>query len=152
MSKEKQIDSGDCKKCNSHIEEMAKDLCQAKFCSLEEWNECKQTGAEYCYKGMNVAKDLYRYGYRKQSENTVELPCKIGDTVYIIDEADDESGEDYVLAVKVLQFFINEHGIAIELKLPLGMRLNTWMVVGENVFLTETEAEKALAKMKGGAE
>lgn len=88
----------------------------------------------------------------KQSENTIELPCKIGDTVYIIDEANDECGEDYVLAVKVLQFFINEHGIAIELALPLGMRLNTWMVVGENVFLTEEEAEKALAKMKGGAE
>lgn len=85
-------------------------------------------------------------GYRNQSGNVIELPCKIGDTVYIIDEADDECGEDYVLAVKVLQFFINEHGIAIDLALPLGMRLNTWMVVGENVFLTEEEAEKALAE------
>ena len=95
---------------------------------------------------MLEAADVIEAG---QSENMVELPCKVGDTVYIIDEAEDECGEDYVLAVKVLQFFINEHGIAIELALPLGMRLNTWMVVGENVFLTEEEAE---AKMKGGAE
>jgi hypothetical protein len=93
-----------------------------------------------------IAGVLIRKGYRRKSENAIELPCKIGDTVYIIDEAEDECGEDYVLAVKVLQFFINEHGIAIDLALPLGMRLNTWMVVGENVFLTEEEAEKVLAE------
>lgn len=100
----------------------------------------------------DIAETIYTANYRKQSENTIELPCKIGDTVYIIDEAEDECGEDYVLAVKVLQFFINKHGVAIDLELPLGMRLNTCMVVGENVFLTEEEAKKALAKMKGGAE
>lgn len=131
MSKEKQI------------EEMA-NITKA-HCELD--NQCGSCHWETCNECL--AEALYNAGYRKQSENTVELPCKIGDTVYIIDEADDESGEDYVLAVKVLQFFINEHGIAIDLALPLGMRLNTWMVVGENVFLTETEAEKALAKMKG---
>lgn len=57
------------------IEEMAKDLCQARFCSLEEWNECKGTGAEYCYKAMQVAKTLYRYGYRKQSEKENNMSC-----------------------------------------------------------------------------
>jgi hypothetical protein len=129
MSKEKQI------------EEMRKEVAKAHRFFLEDDD----------YESLDdyIADELYNAGYRKQSENTIELPCKIGDTVYIIDEADDESGEDYVLAVKVLQFFINEHGIAIKLALPLGMRLNAWMVVGENVFLTREEAE---AKMKGGAE
>lgn len=89
-------------------------------------------------------------GYRKQSENVIELPCKIGDTVYIIDEADDEYGEDYALAVKVLQFFINKHGIAVDLALPLGMRQNTWMVVGKNVFLTREEAEAHMRKEDEG--
>lgn len=78
----------------------------------------------------------------------VELPCKVRDTVYIIDEADDECGEDYVLAVKVLNFFINEHGIAVNLALPLGMRLNTWMVVGKTVFLTKEEAEQKLKELR----
>jgi hypothetical protein len=73
-------------------------------------------------------------------------PCKIGDMVYIIDEGDGECADDYVLGVKVLQFFINENGIALDLKLPLGMRLNTWAVIGKNVFLTKEEAEKALAE------
>jgi hypothetical protein len=133
MSKEKQI-----------IEEMAKvaSKCMTKWLN----NETPKVLPDY------IAEAFYNAGYRKQGENNIELPCKIGDTVYIIDEADDECGEDYVLAVKVLQFFINKHGIAIDLALPLGMRLNAWMVVGENVWLTEAEAENALAKMKGGAE
>ena len=76
-------------------------------------------------------------------------PCKVGDTVYIIDEAEDECSEDYVLDVKVLQFFINKHGIAVDLELPLGLRLNTWAVIGRNVFLTKEEAEKALAERSG---
>ena len=109
-----------------------------------------------------VYDDINEVAYRIENSQLVEHllqngvlvpPCKIGDTVYIIDEAGDgECSEDYVLDVKVQQFFINEHGIAVDLKLPLGMRCNTWMVVGKNVFLTEEEAEKALAKLKGGAE
>ena len=80
------------------------------------------------------------------ANGVIVLPCKVGDTVYIIDEGDGECAEDYVLGVKVLQIFINENGIALDLKLPIGMRLNTWAVIGKNVFLTEEEAEKALAE------
>lgn len=128
------------------IEELTKDLCDIE-CKGMKCNECDGYACEY----RMLAEALYNAGYRKQSENTVEIPCKVGDTVYIIDECGDgECVEDYVLDVKVLQFFINEHGIGVDLALPLGMRVNTWMVVGKNVFLTKEEAEKALAKMKGG--
>ena len=75
-------------------------------------------------------------------------PCKVGDTVYIIDDGD-YGTDPYVLDVEVLQLFINEYGIALDLKLPLGFRLNTWSVVGKTVFLTREEAEWAL---KGGAQ
>lgn len=78
------------------------------------------------------------------ANNVIVLPCKVGDTVYIIDEGDGECTEDYVLGVKVLQFFVSKRGIAVYLELPLGMRLNTWAVIGKNVFLTKEEAEKAL--------
>lgn len=93
-----------------------------------------------------AADALIAKGFRRQSENTIELPCKVGDTVYIIDDSGDDYDDDYVLAVKVLQFFINENGIALDLKMPLGLRMNTWAIVGKNVFLTEAEAEKALAE------
>ena len=81
------------------------------------------------------------------SNGVIVVPCKIGDTVYIIDDGD-EGSDSYVLDVKVLQFFINSNGIAVDLKLPLGLRLNTWAVIGKNVFLTEEEAEKALAERR----
>lgn len=83
------------------------------------------------------------------ANGVVVLPCKIGDTVYIIDEGDGECAADYVLGVEVTQLFINNHGIALDLQLPLGLRLNTWAVIGKNVFLTKEEAEKALAERSG---
>ena len=68
-----------------------------------------------------------------------------GQTVWIIDEVEDDPyGEPYPLAVKVEQILIQKDRIALDLNLPLGMRLYTWAVVGDNVFLTEEEAEKAL--------
>lgn len=121
----------------------------------------KQTNFDYCEECFFASEDGYKcapdfsefFADRLLENGVIVVPCKIGDTVYIIDECGDgECAEDYVLDVKVLQFFINEHGIAVDLALPLGMKLNTWMVVGDNVFLTKEEAEKALAKMKGGAE
>jgi hypothetical protein len=129
------------------IEEMARTICG------EKENDCIECDSNEMCEFYLEASILYNAGYSKQNENTVELPCKIGDTVYIIDECGDgECAEDYVLAVKVMQFFINKHGIAVDLELPLGLRQNSWMVVGKNIFLTEDEAEQALAKMKGGAE
>ena len=32
----------------------------------------------------NIAQELYTAGYRKQSENTIELPCKVGTTLYFL--------------------------------------------------------------------
>lgn len=72
-------------------------------------------------------------------------PCKVGDKVYIIDEDyATECDEPCVVEVGVLMLFIGKHGIAVDLSLPLGFRLNTMAAVGKNVFLTREEAEKAL--------
>lgn len=128
MSKEKQI------------EEMAIDVAR----SISWCNE--EIPTVDC---LGTAATLYGKGYRKQSDNVIELPCKIGDVVYIIDDSEEDYGEPYVLGVRVLQFFINENGIALDLQMPLGLRLNTWAAIGKNVFLTREDAE---AKMKGGAE
>lgn len=72
-------------------------------------------------------------------------PCKVGDKVYIIDEDDTtECDELCVVEVVVLMLYIGKHGIAVDLSLPLGFRLNIMAMVGKNVFLTREEAEKAL--------
>ena len=62
MSKEKQM-----------IEEMAKDLCQNTFCSLEEWNKCKLKVGEYCANCRCMAERLYNAGYRKMPDNIGEF-------------------------------------------------------------------------------
>ena len=72
-------------------------------------------------------------------------PCKVGDTVYIIDEPDFE--DDYVLDVKVNAIGQDKRGLWVSLELPLGMRLDTYVFPnnwGKTVFPTEEAAEKAL--------
>jgi hypothetical protein len=51
------------------IEEMASDIEQSGM--LDSLSRCRI-----------VAEELYFKGYRKQSENVVELPCKAGDYVH----------------------------------------------------------------------
>lgn len=77
-------------------------------------------------------------------------PCKVGDKVYIIDvDYTTECDEPCVVEVVVLMLYIGKHGIAVDLSLPLGFRLNTMAMVGKNVFLTREDAEKALAERGG---
>lgn len=94
----------------------------------------------------SIAIDLYNAGYRKQSENTVELPCKVGDTVYRVKK---RRGVWCILPREV---------VSITYRLDHLYRV-VWEIfstetdtLGKTVFLTEAEAEQALAKMKGGAE
>lgn len=106
---------------------------------------------EVCKYGENRSNGLYCTGEKcrhfKPKSRFVELPCEVGQTVWIIDEVEDDFyAEPYPLDVKVLKILITQNGIALDLDLPLGMRLYTWAVVGENVFLSREEAEKALAE------
>lgn len=70
-------------------------------------------------------------------------PCKVGDTVYIIDEPD--FADNYVLDVKVSGIGQDVRGMWINMDLPLGMRLSQYVFpnnLGKTVFLTREEAEK----------
>lgn len=64
MSKEKQI-NGDCKNCNSHIEEMAKDMCNHCRTAFDNIGKCKYL---ICDEVRKYAEVLYNTGYRKQIE------------------------------------------------------------------------------------
>jgi hypothetical protein len=116
------------------IEEIRKDIFAA-FGGYEKWEEDWQS----------LAKAVYNAGYRKQNENTVELPCKVGDTVYRVKR---RRGGWNILPREVT---------SITYRLDHLYRV-VWEIfstetdiLGKTVFLTEIEAEKALAKMKGGA-
>ena len=76
-------------------------------------------------------------------------PCKVGQTVYIIDDMD-TFGEPYVLDVKVSEMGQDLRGMWIGLELPLGMRLSKYVFpnnLDKSVFLTKEEAEEKLKEI-----
>lgn len=125
MSREKQI------------EEIAKDLCNSTMCDLETYNSCRKSRGN-CSRCQRVAEDLYNAGYRKQSENMVEVFCKVGDTVYQTDGIRIYELEVFDVSLRKGKPYYETESIDFD---------NT--AIGKSIFLTKEEAE---AKMKGGAE
>ena len=89
--------------------------------------------------------------YRKAEEQglLLRLPCKLGDTVWLV-------GENFMLDYEVRRILVSECGIeAVQVAKEVeGVdRWNCLYVedIGKTVFLTREEAESALAE-KGGAE
>lgn len=80
------------------------------------------------------------------ANGVIAPPCKVGQTVYIIDDPDFE--DPYVLDVKVSAVGRDEGGIWIAMDLPLGFKKFDELIgvdaIGQTVFLTEEDAEKAL--------
>lgn len=84
------------------------------------------------------AENLYNAGYRKQSENILELPCKVGDKVYQTD------------GVRIYESTINEITLTTNKMICVTENIAfDETAIGKGIFLTKEEAE---AKMKGGAE
>ena len=121
-----------------------------------------------------MAQTLYNAGYRKQSENTIELPCAIGTTIYELcyEKEDpcswcehDHSGfgeyicdfdyDPYPQVKDLLSGKVicpkNEMKVC-EIKFDLAFYHHDKDWFNITWFLTKEEAETALAKMKGGAE
>lgn len=96
----------------------------------------------------SIAIDLYAAGYRKQSENTVELPCKVGDKVWCISNYT----KPKEFQITILTMSENHYSFVIEADKGVYKHYCDKDSVGKYVFFTKEEAENALAKMKGGAE
>ena len=105
-----------------------------------------------CYDNCEeIAKLLYEEGYRKQSENTVELPCKIGDKVYRLNYLCTAINEATVKAIYYTEdkkYYPKSH-LVVQYDLARGRVRINFSEIGRTLFFTREEAEKAL---KGGAE
>ena len=144
MSKEKQI------------EEMAK-ILHPDSCFDGDITACRKM--EEC--SICHATKLYNAGYRKQSENVIELPCKEGDTVYVLRAEDTECHLGVVPSEYACQGCEERECDSVRTyHIRELSNINKWTILdylwqkrfGKDVFITKDEAEKALAKMKGGAE
>jgi hypothetical protein len=138
------------------IEEMA--MTPLDVLANDIYQHCPDLAENYCGDTHCVAclaEALYNAGYRKQSENIIVLPCKVGDMVYLPWEWKDTSG---IAILTVERISITEAGQSIRTDFWSDDE-NYWLAyncgvfrfddIGKTVFLTKEEAE---AKMKGGAE
>lgn len=102
---------------------------------------------------MRIAQHLYNAGYRKQGENVIELPCKVGTTLYFIYNspyADKPDLTPRIYKTADWYFEVDKTGIVINTSDIHSFNKKYDYYLGETVFLTKEEAEEALAKMKGG--
>ena len=90
---------------------------------------------------MRIAQHLYNAGYRKQSENTIELPCKVGDSIYRVvkGKVKENKIEKIEIDKNTISICFDWHGMGYECCVA--------SQIGKTVFLTREEAE---TKMKGG--
>jgi hypothetical protein len=120
------------------IEEIRKDIFAA-FGGYEKWEEDWQS----------LAKAVYNAGYRKQNENTVELPCKVGDILYVISQMKDKRILPFINEYEVTSIGIKRESVVIYHEMDGYIKSFKQTDFGRTIFLTKEEAE---AKMKGGAE
>ena len=91
----------------------------------------------------------------KHSENVIELPCKVGTTLYFLYNnpyADKPDLTPRIYQTTDWYFEIDKTGIVINTSDIHSFNKKYDYYLGETAFLTKQEAEQALAKMKGGAE
>lgn len=94
------------------------------------------------------AEELYKAGFKRQSENTIEFPCKVGDRVWCISNYT----KPKKFQITILTMSENHYSFVIEADKGIYKHYCDKDSVGKYVFFTKEEAEKALAKMEGGAE
>jgi Zn-finger protein len=132
------------------IEEMALTLSEGG-CGNE--CDCIQGDKFNCHL-LHSASVLYNAGYRKQSENVIEFPCKVGDKAWFVftpryPANPSDKGKWFMVEDGVQRLIYGAKGVSIE---TWNMGTISAREIGKKLFFTKEEAEKVLAKMKGGAE
>ena len=133
---------------DKQIEEMANDYYEIMLKAAKSFGTMSQGVSKF------YARHLYEKGYRKQSENTIELPCKVGTTLYFLYNspyADKPNLTPRIYKTTDWYFEVDKTGIVINTSDIHSFNKKYDYYLGETAFLTKQEAEQALAKMKGGS-
>ena len=113
--------------------------------------------SDYCSKILTKLAD---YEDKQEQGLLIELPCKVGDTVYFTDRRYDRENRTFIPFVhhgyvKAIKFSARPTKLTIEYE-DLDDRCGRCKGhdihasnIGKTVFLTRSEAEEALAKMGG---
>lgn len=135
------------------VEEMALELCRPRnIVKMIHHRTCGNCDTSSC-DIYELCVDLYNAGYRKQSENVIELPCKVGDKVYFNYVELNE-----ICPAKVIGIHNNYYTpsmpwwVTIEYESQLIGRHEVKIAVDVFNLVCHKTKEEAEAKMKGGAE
>lgn len=126
---------------------------KAICCSAFEKGECHFEYCEQCDHEAEAWSKLTEYEDLEEQGLLLRLPCKVGDTVYILKKIV-ECKFDYDCKLPCLQRFKCEEGYGCEYEYGVYVirekRFNVAMldIIDKTVFLTKEEAEQALAEMK----
>ena len=114
------------------------------------YSELNSNNSDGCYEMMNnCLHKLADYEDVEEQGLLLRLPCKVGDTVWYIDEDDDD---DYPLEFIITKIDVEENDY---LRYHAREKDNCGKIgfikddIGKTVFLTQEEAEQALAEMEG---
>lgn len=94
------------------------------------------------YNSLDCAEKLAHYEDLEEAGRLIELPCKVGDTVYLIGTFTGQLTEDKVCTIET-----NNTGIILVLN--CGWAVFVEQQLGNTVFLTKEEAEAKLKELKG---
>ena len=112
---------------------------QGKYGDTTICAEMENDEVRKCMKKLAEYEDLEEQGL------LIKLPCKVGDTAYIVNRIAKTIKESKIEEINV---YIADGGVLIELFSEFLDFNNTYL--GRMVFLTREEAEKKLAELEGG--
>lgn len=94
----------------------------------------------------NIICELDDYRRKIEQGTLIELPCKVGDTIFGIYEFADEEDDWYeIYPVRVREIHIRKDDIWLEIQRPFIGKF-----VSEKICFTREEAEKRLKELKNG--
>lgn len=109
---------------------------------------------------FDVAEALVNAGYRKQSEpfscnhenggEWVQLPCKVGDTLYVISQTKDKRILPFISTYEATSISVGKRKCIVYHEMDGYIKLFKQDDFGKTVFLTKEEAEQAVTDIRVG--
>ena len=99
-----------------------------------------------------IAVELFNAGYRKQSEGEwVQLPCKVGDTLYVISQTKDKRILPFISTYEATSINVGKRKCIVYHEMDGYIKLFKQDDFGKTVFLTKEEAEQAVTDIRVGS-
>jgi hypothetical protein len=127
------------------VEEMAEIMCDD---CLAHFPNCTH---RVCDAVLQQAEVIYKAGYRKQSDNVIELPCKVGDILYVISQMKDKRILPFINEYEVTSIDIKRKSIVIYHEMDGYIKSFKQTDFGRTIFLTKEEAERAVTDINVGS-